>query len=141
MDEFEKCLKDKKILVSPGIEKEVDSEIKTAKNDLKDSKDFLKQRKYKYATIAGYYSLFHVARAMLYFRGLREKSHRCLRHAIEHLFVKEYLIEPENLKFFDDAMGLREAADYEGVFSKAGAKRAIKGAEKFLSAALRILKS
>lgn len=141
MNEFEKCLKNKKIFLSPGIQTEVNLEIKAAKNDLKDAKALFRQKRFKYATVAGYYSLFHSARALLYSRGYREKSHHCLQIAIEELFVKENLIDPDYLKFFEDAMGLREAADYESVFSKEGARRAIEGAEKFLSAAREILKS
>lgn len=55
--------------------------------------------------------------------------------------MKKNLIDPDYLNFFDDAMGLREAADYESIFSKDGAWRAIEGAEKFLSAAREILKN
>ena len=139
MNEFKKCLKNKKVIRASGIEVEIKAEVKSAKEDLKDAKDLFKRRRFKFATVAGYYSLFHSARALLYSRGYREKSHYCLRTAIEELFVKQGLIEPEELDFFDDAVGLREAADYEGVYSKDGAQRAIKGAKKFLSSALKIL--
>ena len=140
MNEFEKCLKNKKIISSSGIRAETKSEFKAAVEDLKDAKALFRQKRFKYATIAGYYSLFHFARALLYSKGYREKSHYCLRVAIAELFVKEKVLDFDFLDFFDEAIGLREAADYENVFSKDGAKRAIKNAEKFLSAVKEILK-
>ncbi len=140
MNEFEKCLKNRKIIPSSGIRVETKSELKAAAEDLKDAKALFRQRRFKYATIAGYYSLFHSARALLYSKGYREKSHYCLRVAITELFVKEKILDFEFLDFFDEAIGLREAADYENVFSKDGAQRAIKNAEKFLSTVEEILK-
>jgi len=140
MNEFEKCLKNRKIVSSPGIQVETKPEFKAAVEDLKDAKALFRQNRFKYATIAGYYSLFHSARALLYSKGYREKSHYCLRVAIAELFVKEKILDFNFLDFFDEAIGLREAADYENVFSKDGAKRVIKNAEKFLSTVKEILK-
>lgn len=140
MNEFEKCLKNRKIIPSLGIRAETKSELKAAAEDLKDAKALFKQKRLKYATIAGYYSLFHSARVLLYSKDFREKSHYCLKVAIAELFVKEKILDFEFLDFFDEAIGLREAADYENLFSKDGAKRAIKNAEKFLSTVKEILK-
>jgi len=140
MDEFEKCLKSKKIIPASGIQVEVQIEIKEAAEDLKDAWELFKRKRFKYATVMGYYSLFHGARALLYSRGYREKSHHCLKIAIEKLFVDEKTLGPEYLGYFNDAIGLREAADYESQYSRAGAERAIKGAEEFLTVAKEILK-
>lgn len=138
-DEFKKCLENKKIIKFAGAKKKVRIEIKAAKEDLNDAKTFFKNKRFKFATIAGYYSLFHSARVLLYSQGYRERSHCCLKIAIKELFVREKLLELEYLELFDEALGLREAADYQSVYSSKGAKQAIKGAEKFLAAALEIL--
>lgn len=106
---------------------------------MENAKSFFKEKRFEYATIAGYYSLFHSARALLYSRGYRERSHYCLRVAIRELFVNEKYLGLEYLELFDEAMGLREAADYESVYSKDGAKQTVKGAEEFLTEALEIL--
>lgn len=137
---FKDCLKAKKISKFPGGEKLIKTEIKAAGADIKEAKNRFGVGKFKYATVNGYYSLFHSARVLLYQAGYREKSHFCLRMAIAEFYVKEKLLDPEFLEYFDEAMGLRQAADYESVFSKDGARRAIKGAEKFLSAAKEILR-
>lgn len=140
IDEFKECVKNKRIIKSPGIEKKRELEVEAAEGDLKDARALLGQKRFKYATIAGYYSLFHSARALLYQRGYRERGHYCLMIALKELYVKEKILDSRLLKLFEEAIGLREAADYESVFSKDGARRAIKGAEKFLSAAKEILK-
>lgn len=138
-DEFKKCLNNKKIIKFPKARDKVKIELKATKEDLKNAKNFLRNRNFKYATIAGYYSLFHAARVLLYSRGYRERSHYCLRVAIKELFVKEKLLDPEYLDLFDEALGLREAANYGSIYSKNGAEQTVKGAKKFLSAVLEIL--
>lgn len=140
MDEFGKCLKNKRIIPAAGVQAEIQIEIKEAAEDLKDAQELFKKKRFKYATVAGYYSLFHCARSLLYSRGYREKSHYCLRVAVKKFFVDENILGPEYLNYFDDAIGLREAADYESEYSEAGAERAIEGAEKFFSAAKEIFK-
>ena len=136
---FIDCLKSRKITRFNRAGEKVNLEIKAAKNDLRDAKDLLKQGKIKFATVAGYYALFHSARALLYSRGYRERSHFCLKVAINELFVRERLMSLEYIDYFDNAIGLREAADYESDYSKTGAKKAIRGAEKFLIVCLEIL--
>lgn len=139
MNEFEECLKKRKIKKFPRIVEKIEVELKAAKDDLVSGNKMFKQGEFKFATIAGYYSLFHSARALLYSKGFRERSHYCLKVAIETLFVEEKLLEPQFLDYFDEALGLREAADYQSIFSGEGAVRALKGAKKFLQAAKEIL--
>lgn len=139
MNEFEECLKKGKIKKFPRIVEKVGMELKAAKDDLASGNKMFKQGEFKFATIAGYYSLFHAARALLFSKGFRERSHYCLRVAIEFLFVEEKLLEPEFLEYFDEALGLREAADYQSIFSQDGAVKTLKGAKEFLKAAREIL--
>ncbi len=137
--DFENCLKNRKIIKFPKARNKMRVELKAAKGDLKNANNFLRSKNFKYATIAGYYSLFHSARALLYSRGYRERGHYCLGVAIKELFVKEKLLDSGMLDYFDEAMGLREAANYESIYSAKGAKQAVEGAKKFLDATLEIL--
>ena len=90
---FQRCL-EKKNLVKVNIDKKlIEKEIVAAESDLKDSTDVLNIQKYKMATISAYYSMFHAARALLYSKGYREKSHFCLRTGIKNLFVDGNLLE------------------------------------------------
>ncbi|OGL45930.1 MAG: hypothetical protein A2149_01235 [Candidatus Schekmanbacteria bacterium RBG_16_38_11] len=83
--------------------------------------------------------MFHAARALIYSKGYREKSHYYLLVALQALFVDEGLLEEELTKDFHTAMVLREGADYHGEFSKEGAESSIESATKFLQKAEAIL--
>ena len=115
-------------------------ELKQSSDDLSEAKDRFRNQKHKYATITGYYSMFHSARALLYSRGYREKSHYYLVVALIHLFVDNGLLEEGLVKEFHDAMVLREDADYHGNFSREGAGEVLKVAEEFLNKAKTLLK-
>jgi len=112
-------------------------EIDGAISDLEEAKDSLSRKKFKWATIQGYYSMFHAARALIYSKGLREKSHYALLVALRQLFSNK--LEAELIRNFEDAMGLREEADYGLVFSEEGATEVTDNAERFLNKAKEIL--
>lgn len=137
--EFQKSLEKKKILHFSKSKALIEKELEAAKDDLNEAKDRLKNKKYKYATITAYYSMFHAARALIYSKGYREKSHYYLVVALQALFVDKGLIEEELAKDFHTAMVLRESADYHGEFSKEGAESSIESATKFLRKAGAIL--
>lgn len=113
-------------------------EIEAAESDLAEARDSLTGKKLKWATIQGYYSMFHSAQALLYSKGCREKSHYALSIAIEEMFSKELGLTMVNA--FRDAMDLRQEADYGLKFSEAGATETIEAAEKLLARVKEILK-
>ena len=138
--EFQKALEKKRILHFSKGKALIKKELEAAKDDLNEAKDRLKNKKYKYATITAYYSMFHATRALIYSKGYREKSHYYLLVALQALFVDKGLIEDELAKDFHTAMVLRESADYHGEFSREGAESSIESATKFLQKAGAILK-
>ena len=85
-------------------------EIEAAQTDLRDAQDSLQNNKFKWATIQGYYSMFHSARALLFSKGFREKSHYALMLAIRILFSNE--LEGSLVRQFEEGMALRQEADY-----------------------------
>lgn len=131
--DFERCLEKKKLVKFDAEKSLIKKEIAAAESDLKDSQDVLKLGKPKLATITAYYSMFHAARALLYSKGYREKSHSCLRAAIKNLFVDRNLLESGFLDDYDTAKDLRENADYRSDFSKEGAEQLVANAKKFLT--------
>lgn len=138
--EFKKAIEKKRLLPFSKGKILIKNELKSAEDDLMEAKDRLKNKKYKYATITAYYSMFHAARALVYSRGYREKSHYYLLVALQALFVERGLLEEKITKDFHMAMVLREDADYHGEFSKEGAESSIELAGEFLQKALLILK-
>jgi uncharacterized protein (UPF0332 family) len=140
MNRFANCLKAGKLREFKASRGRINLETRAAKQDLQEAQDRLGNNKYKYATIAAYYSFFHSARLLLYLKGYREKSHSCLKIAIEALYVGEGILEPKFIEYFEETMGLREAADYQSIFSKEGAVRAVSWADEFFKEAKKISK-
>ena len=138
--EFQKAIDKKRIVSFPQGKGLVKNELKQARDDLDEACNRFKNQKYKYATITGYYSMFHSARALLYSRGYREKSHYYLIVALNSLFADKGFLDEVLVKEFHDAMVLREDADYHGEFSKTGAETVLKVAKEFLNKAKSLLK-
>lgn len=125
----------------PRGKQQVKKELEEAENDLAEALNRFDNQKYKYATINGYYLMFHSARALIYSKGYREKSHYYLLVALNSLFVDSGSLSEEIVAEFHDAMILREDADYHGNFTKEDAETVLKAAKEFLSTAKAVLKA
>jgi len=137
MSEFKRFI-DERRLIRIGIDRKlVLKEIEGAVSDLEEAKSSLSRQRYKWATIQGYYSMFHAARALVYSKGFREKSHYALLVALRELFSGQLTVD--SIHDFHEAMGLREEADYGLVFSEDAARETVDDAEKLLSKAKAIL--
>lgn len=136
--EFQKLLEDRKLTKVRPDKKLVLKEISAAKSDLKDAKESMSRKKFKWATIQGYYSMFHSARAVLFDKGYREKSHYALLVAIRELYPRK--IRQSLIREFEHGMYLRQEADYGLKFSRDGALNVLDTASKLLDRAIAILK-
>ena len=137
--EFKQCLESGKIVPFARGKNLVKKELSVAKSDLSDAKAGYEHQRYKWSTIQAYYAMFHAARALIYSRGYREKSHYCLAVALRALFVEEGQVESQFVRDFLNAMSLRQSADYEAKFSADGAKAVIASAERFIEKAATVL--
>jgi uncharacterized protein (UPF0332 family) len=136
---FKECLKNRKIIPFPRALNLVKKELSAAKDDLDEAKDRLKNGKHKYATINSYYSIFHAARALLYSKGYRERSHHCLSVALEVLFAQTRKMNIRYVRIFKNSMYLRENADYSSSFSKENAHLSVCNAQEFFEMAETLL--
>jgi uncharacterized protein (UPF0332 family) len=136
---FKEALEKKRIFHFSKAKNLVDKELKVALDDLTEAKDRFRHERYKYATINAYYATFHAARALLFSKGYRERSHYALYVAIESLLVETGLLEKRYSHILKDSMSLREDADYGGEFSKDGASLSINNAEEFMKKAKEVL--
>jgi len=137
--EYENCLKRNKIKLFSRGKSLVGKEIEASEADFLRAKKTLEEEDYKWATVQIYYSMFHIARALLYAKNLREHSHYCLIKAIKFLYVDTKEIPTNILDAFQEAKNLREDADYYCRWSEAGCKRLLKNAEHFLEVAKTLL--
>lgn len=138
--EFEKCLKKRKLREFSRGKYLVEKEYNIGLKDLEDAKDSFKREKFKWATIQAYYAMFHCARALIYAKNYREKSHYCLIVALRTLYVEKGELELSLVENFQRAKNLRENADYYDEWSEAGAEELLRTAEKFSTRVKEILK-
>lgn len=136
---FQNCLKKGKIRKFSRGKDLVKKETESAAFDFKAAKESFKDKNYKWATIQTYYSMFHSARALLYNKNYKEKSHYCLIEAIRTLYVEKGLIGHWLIEALQKAKILREGADYYSEFSKEGARDLIEKAGEFLDKVKEIL--
>ncbi len=137
-EEFQECLKKRKITKFERAKKLVKKEIGSSESDLCSAKESFEKENYKWAIIQSYYSMFHSARGLIYLRGYRERSHWCLIMAIRHLFVSRGHLSYKLVEALQLGKTLRENADYYGDFSKDAAAQMIENAEEFLKTAKEI---
>jgi len=131
--DFQRCKERSKIVKLEKAETLVPKEIELADNDLNSSKESFLDNNYKWSIIQSYYSMFHTARALLYNKGYREKSHFCLIEAIRNLYVQEGILNFKFLEALQLGKSLRENADYYGDFSKQSADELMNVASEFLN--------
>lgn len=132
---YQLCIKRGKIRPFSRGKMLVKKELTTARNDLKAGKETFSSGNYKWTTIQCYYSMFHSARAILYKKNLREKSHRCLLTALRVLYVNDGALEFQHLEALEKARMLREDADYYDRWSKDAAEMLLDAAKNFLQKA------
>ena len=130
--EFERCLDKRWLVRMPEARYLVTKELQVAQDDLAEAEAGFERGSYKWGTIQSYYAMFHAARALLYSRGYREKSHYCLSVAMRHLFVSEGMLSETLIDNMDDARALREEADYRSEFSQAGAGHNVNAARRLI---------
>ncbi|MBU3918745.1 HEPN domain-containing protein [Patescibacteria group bacterium] len=129
---FEKCLERGKIREFSRGRFLVGKEMEGAELDFKSAKESFQNKNYKWATIQTYYSMFHSARALLYNKNYREKSHYCLIEAIRTLYIDKGLIGHDFIEALQRAKTLREGADYYSEFNKESTESLVEIAEDFL---------
>jgi uncharacterized protein (UPF0332 family) len=87
----------------------------------------------KWVIIQAYYAQFHALRALVFRKGYREKSHSCLKYAVEALLVDSALIEGSILEDFTWAMKMREGADYGAEYDEKVAKDVLEASRRILA--------
>jgi len=127
----------RKASIGPG---EAKNQIKIAENYIKKAELVCGKDTYDISFLTAYISIFHSARALLYSKGYKERSHFCLFE-----FVKaEFRAHAEISRLAEVSQNYREMrhlVQYEGsACSEAVAREAIRDAKNFLNAAKQSVK-
>ena len=130
---FEECLERGKIVAIAPDPALVEKELAEAASDLASAERSLENGDDKWATVQAYYAIFHALRAPVLRLGYREKSHTCLRFAVEALLVDSGELPPSVLTDLQQVMRAREGADYGAVYSSSSATMAIAAARRVMA--------
>ena len=130
---FDECLERGKIVPIPVDPALAAKELREAEADLLAAERSLMEHQEKWAIIQGYFSLFHSLRSQVFLQGYREKSHRCLKYAVEALLVDKGVLAPEVLEHLSYAMDLREGADYGCIYNADSARTVVQSARSVLA--------
>lgn len=141
MNEFEKCIKERRLVKMDVTDEMIEKEIEGAKYDLMRAEENYHEEDYKWSSVQAYYSMFHAAKALVLRKGYREKSHYCLLIAFKELYVRTKELDPECADNFEMVMDLRHEADYALIYDEDSARLAIGNAERFLEKARALLKN
>jgi uncharacterized protein (UPF0332 family) len=136
--DFRKCIERGGLSRVDGDPQIVAKEILVARQDLSEAEASIKRGSFKWATVQAYYAMFHIARALVYQSGYREKSHRCLAIALRELYVQPGRLDEAVLAELEDARALREEADYRGSFSETAARQSMRAAQRFVGYAAQL---
>ena len=120
----------------------VKKSIQTAKTRLIDAEQSLLADIFNGALFFAYASMFHVAKAMLFRDGVREKSHKCVVVYLKEKYGKTGVI-PLNLIHSLDSYRIERhdiVYGFDFVATKDDAESAIEDAREFIKVAEKILK-
>ena len=107
----------------------------TAKDDLESAHILLEAGKYRRAIGSAYYTIFHVASAVLLWHDQERAKHSGVESTFAQLVIKSGKIEPEFGRIYSRARRERERADYDVLASPPTAEEAqqiLADAERFV---------
>lgn len=120
---------------------EISENLKRAETSIRAAKDMIEKEYYDIAASRAYYAAFYAASALLLKEDIDTTKHSGVIASIHRLFVKAGKLDKEqgrNLQWLFDLRGVGDYGVSEHV-SAGEAYKAIKVAEDFLAAALKIL--
>ena len=129
---YDECFEEKQLRKAYVAEDEIKNQIRIAEDYLKKAEIILGKETYDISFLTAYISIFHSARALLYKKGYRERSHFCLFEFI----INEFRGNNEVVRLGEVGQNYRETRrmiQYEGsLCSEDAAREAINDAKKFL---------
>lgn len=96
---------------SPSIDL-AEKSLKQSEFFLKEAMELLELGKKQIAVISLYNAYFHIARALLFRDGIKERSHYCIARYLEDKYVNKKLVNAKFLNGFETVMSLRHNVQY-----------------------------
>ena len=131
MGAFERCIAEKRLIKIEPSPEMISKELESAEYDYGRAMESLKEGDSKWASIQAYDSIFHAVKALVLFKGYREKGHACLQIALKELFPEE----KDLARDLEMCMDLRHGADYASTYDSESAGIAVRKAGESLERA------
>lgn len=116
--------------VKPSLDV-IEKELKEATYDFERAQQALEEEDFKWCIVKAYYAMFHVAKAVLFALGLKERRHFAIGVVLGEL-NKRGKLEIKYVNDFMAAASSREDADYHYLYSKDIANHCLEIAKDFL---------
>lgn len=132
---YEECFGRGQLRKSQNTKEETYAQLNIAESYAKKAEKVLDKELYDISFLTAYISIFHSARALLYHKGYKERSHFCLFEFVR----QEFKGRPDIVRMAEIGQNYRETrrmVQYEGsLCSEHAAKEAIRDAKKFVALA------
>jgi len=125
------------------LKKLVEASLLRAEKALKSAKLLKKNGQLEDAVSRAYYAMFHAARAFLFNKGFKAKTHRGTISLFGEKAIKEGVVEEKFADMIRKAFDLRQKSDYE-LYAELDAElteETVKNAEKFIKKIKTLLSS
>jgi uncharacterized protein (UPF0332 family) len=136
---YKECVEKGLLRRTTILREEIECQIDIAEDYIKKAEKIFENEVFDISFLTAYISIFHSARALLYSKGYKERSHFCLFEFVR----EEYKDNPEIARLSEIAQSYRETRhmiQYGGLAcSEGNAKEAINDAKKFLAAAKKLV--
>ncbi len=134
---FHDCIREGLLRNIPPSKGKAERSIRAAEKWLKEAENGLKSGSFNSSLISSYLAMFHSARAILFYDGIRERSHYCIARYLEEKYVKKRKLESKWVDLLDHYRDMRHNDQYDMDFfvTDDECKNALETAKRF---ALRI---
>lgn len=119
----------------------VEASLSRAEKALRSAKLLMEHRELEDAVSRAYYAMFHAARAILFSKGAKAKTHRGTISLFGENIVKKGILSEEFADMLRKSFDLRQKSDYElyAELNEELVKEIIKNAEKFIQKIKQVL--
>lgn len=120
----------------------VEASLLRAERALSSAKLLLKHGELEDAVSRAYYAMFHAARAVLFSKGVKAKTHRGTISLFGEHIVKKGVLDEEYADVLRKTFDLRQKSDYElyAELDEELVEETVKNAEKFVGKVKELLK-
>ncbi len=132
---YSDCFERKLLRKTPIGDEEIQNQVEIAQRYIEKAERICERELFDISFLTAYISLFHSARALLYKKGYKERSHFCLFEFVKNEFADDTQLH-RLAEISQQYRESRHMIQYEGALcSEDSAKEAIRDAKNFLKAA------